>query len=86
MTTNTGEMKAKLEPRNAGIFAFVTTMYSSVPTPFMKSTVAGLILNRIGTRTDAPNMANKCWRLKGNDSISGGRSSTWITRRFIDCA
>ena len=52
--------KCKTEPRYAGAFPFVTTIKTSVPTPFIRSTIAGLIPNRNGTSTDAPNMANIC--------------------------
>jgi len=56
----------------------VTRMKSRVPSPFMKRTTAGLIPNRKGTSTDAPNMANMCWMLKGIRSRKGTLSSTWM--------
>ncbi|MNP44786.1 hypothetical protein D3C76_1386630 [compost metagenome] len=58
--------------------------YSKVPTPLNSNTVAGLILNKIGTSTVAPNMANRCWKLSGIVWSSGGRSLTPITRRVMD--
>ena len=54
----------------------VMKMYSSVPRPFMNRQVVGLTLNRKGTSTVEPNMANRCWMLRGMFNNSGGRSST----------
>lgn len=51
--------------------------------PLNSITVAGLILNRIGTNTVAPNMANRCWKLSGMVCSKGGRSLTPMTRRVI---
>src|SRR5699024_12226456 len=59
ITSRAGDRNAKLEPRYAGAFPFVIRINSSVPTPFIKSTTAGLIPNIKGTSTDAPNMANR---------------------------
>ena len=43
-----------------------------------KQTGCGLTLNKNGTSTVEPNMANKCCMLSGMFSARGGRSSTWI--------
>ena len=55
-----GARKAKLDPKYAGAFPFVTIIKISVPQPFIKRTIAGLIPKRKGTKTDAPNIANMC--------------------------
>ena len=57
---------------------FVMNRYSSVPIPFINRQVVGLTLNKNGTSTVEPNMANKCCMLSGMFSARGGRSSTWI--------
>ena len=44
----------------------------------MKRTIAGLIPNKNGTSTDAPNMANMCWMLRGIKRLKGTFSSTWM--------
>lgn len=54
-----------------------------MPTPLNNSTVAGLMWNRIGTSTVAPNMANRCCRLSGMVCSNGGRSLTPMARRVI---
>lgn len=46
------------------------------PRPFMNRQVVGLTLNKKGTNTVEPNMANRCWILNGILSSNGGRSST----------
>ncbi len=46
-------------------FFFVMKAYNKVPIPLKNKTVAGSIFKRIGTKTDDPNIANKCWTLKG---------------------
>ena len=76
MTIPAGARKAKLEPKYAGAFPLVIAINKSVPTPFINSTMAGLIPNKKGTSTDAPNMANICWMLNGIKSPRGTLSST----------
>ena len=76
MTSSAGLMKAKLEPRYAGLLPLVTKMKISVPMPFISSAMAGLIPSRYGTSTDALNMANVCWILRGIPFPRGTRSST----------
>ena len=44
----------------AGAFPFVIAIKSSVPRPFINSTIAGLIPKINGTKTEAPNIANIC--------------------------
>jgi hypothetical protein len=51
-------------------------MNSNVPRPFINRTTAGLMPNRKGTRTVAPNIANICCKLKGSSSEKGTFSST----------
>ena len=53
--------------------------------PFMSSTRAGStttlpaqVLKRMGTRMEAPNMAKRCWRLRGMPFRIGTFSSTWM--------
>ena len=75
---STGEMNAKLEPRYDGIRPLVMNRYSSVPIPFINRQVVGLTLNKNGTSTVEPNIANRCWILSGMFSARGGRSSTWM--------
>ncbi len=41
----------------------VIRMNKSVPIPFINSTTDGSAWNKIGTGTDAPNIAERCWRL-----------------------
>ena len=76
MTMVAGAMKAKDEPKYAGALPLVIRMNSSVPMPFMNSTIAGLMPNINGTSTDAPNMANMCWMESGTSSRGGTLSST----------
>ena len=38
---------------------------------------AKFILNKIGTKTLAPNIANVCWIESGNNNLNGNLSSTW---------
>jgi len=71
-----GARNAKLEPRYAGAFPFVIQIKSSVPTPFISRTMLGLMPNRIGTRTDAPNIAKTCWMDSGIILARGSLSST----------
>ena len=71
-----GPMNAKLDPRYAGAFPLVINMKSSVPIPFISSTVPGFIPNSIGTSTDAPNIAKVCCRLNGTSILNGTFSST----------
>ena len=52
--------EAKLLPRYAGAFPFVTAIKIRVPIPFIKRTIAGFIPKIIGTKTDAPNIAKVC--------------------------
>ena len=42
------------------------------------TTFPAQVLNRIGTSTEAPNMANRCWRLRGMPFRIGTFSSTWM--------
>ncbi len=49
MTSVAGAMKAKDEPRYAGALPLVIRMNSSVPMPFMNSTIAGLMPSMNGT-------------------------------------
>ena len=65
INANTGEIKAKLEPRYAGILPLHKNRYKSVPIPLNSRTVAGLTLNKIGTSTVEPNMAKRCCKLRG---------------------
>ena len=78
MTSRAGEIKAKLEPRYAGDFPFVTKIKISVPTPFISNAMAGLIPSKYGTSTDALNMAKVCWMLRGMPRFRGTLSSTCI--------
>lgn len=64
--------------RYAGALPFVIRINKSVPTPFIRRTMAGLIPNINGTRTEAPNMANMCWILRGINRLTGTLSSTWM--------
>ncbi|KAF5040560.1 hypothetical protein DSECCO2_532130 [anaerobic digester metagenome] len=57
----------------------------SVPMPFMSSTMAGSILNRVGTSTEAPNMAKRCCRLNGMPWSNGTFSSTWMILLLMNC-
>jgi hypothetical protein len=50
-----------------------------VPIPFISKTVEGFILNNTGTKIEAPNIANKCWKLNGMLTANGGLSFTCIT-------
>ena len=77
--SNTGDINAKLDPKYAGIFLFVMKAYNKVPIPLKNKTVAGSIFKRIGTKTDDPNIANKCWTLKGIAFFRGNLSSTPMT-------
>ena len=70
-------MKAKLDPRYAGILPLQTNKYSNVPIPFINKAVAGSTFNKYGTNTVEPNIANKCWKLSGNIRPQEGRS--WIS-------
>ena len=45
------------------------------------TTIPAFWLNRIGTRTEAPNIANRCCRLRGIPLSSGTFSSTWMIGR-----
>ena len=81
--SSTGEINAKLEPRYAGILPLQIKRYSNVPMPLNSRTVAGLMWNRTGTRTVAPNIANRCCKLSGIVCKSGGLSLTPIARRVI---
>ena len=45
---------------------------------FINSTMAGSIPKTDGTNTEAPNMANMCWMLRGMACRRGGRSLTWM--------
>ena len=56
----------------------VMKMNSSVPIPFMNSTIAGLMSNINGTSTDAPNMANICWMDSGTSRRGGTLSLSLI--------
>jgi hypothetical protein len=47
-----------------------------VPIPFMRRTIAGLIPKSIGTRIEAPNIAKRCWKLKGKPLT---RPTFWST-------
>lgn len=78
MTIPAGARNAKLEPKYAGAFPFVTAIKRRVPTPFMNNTIAGLIPKMKGTSTVAPNMANICWMLSGISRFTGTFSSTWM--------
>ena len=56
-----------LNPRNAGALPLHMNRYIKVPIPFIKRTKAGSItvlpaawLNKNGTKTEAPNIANRC--------------------------
>jgi len=70
--------KAKLEPKYAGAFPFVIKINNNVPIPFIKRTIPGLTLNRIGTKTEAPNIAKVCCKLKGISIEKGTLSLTPI--------
>ena len=54
----------------------VRKMNSKVPMPFMKRTMPEWMPNRMGTSTDAPNMAKTCWMLRGTSCAGGTFSST----------
>ena len=49
-----------------------------MPIPLKNNTVVGSILNISGTRTDAPNIANKCCMLNGMALTKGIFSFTSI--------
>ena len=69
-----GDRNAKLDPRYAGALPFVIRMNSSVPTPFIRSTMEAGIPKSIGTSTDALNIANVCCMLSGIHLPTGGLS------------
>ena len=71
-----GAINANDEPRYAGALPLVMRMNSSVPIPFMNSTIAGFILKMNGTSTDAPNIANICWMDSGTSRRGSTFSST----------
>lgn len=71
-------INAKLDPKYAGALAFVIRMNNRVPIPFINKTIPGFTLNNIGTKTDAPNIANVCCKLSGNNSAAGTLSLTPI--------
>ena len=55
-----GLIKAKDEPKYEGTFPFVIKMKTKVPIPLEIKAIAGLIPVSAGTKTVAPNIANKC--------------------------
>src|SRR5699024_4334137 len=71
-----GVINAKLEPKYAGIFAFVISIYNNVPMPdASKADDMGNPVKK-GTRTVDPNIANKCWVLKNAHCPNLGLSRT----------
>jgi hypothetical protein len=76
-------MKAKLEPRKAGALPLPMMMNKTVPIPFMKRAMAGLMPKSIGTRIEAPNMAKRCWKLRGRPLAKPTFSLTWMMGRDI---
>ena len=54
---------AKEEPRKTGTLNLVQQWNIKVPTPAENSASDGLRPVSKGTRTVAPNMANRCWML-----------------------
>ena len=59
-----GVMKAKLEPKYAGILALVMSMYNNVPIPDASNAAEIGSPVKNGTSTVDPNIANKCCKLK----------------------
>ena len=50
-------------------------MNKRVPTPFINNTIPASIPNKIGTNTDAPNIAKVCCKLSGINHFNGTFSS-----------
>ena len=59
-------MKAKLDPKYAGILALVQRIYTKVPTPELNKAILGFIPINKGTKTVEPNIVNKCWTDRSN--------------------
>ena len=84
-----GVIKAKLEPKYAGIFARVMSMYNKLPIPEASSAADIGICVKNGTSTVEPNIANKCWVLKNAHWEGFGlslTSSTGFAVRSNNCS
>ncbi|COS37314.1 Uncharacterised protein [Streptococcus pneumoniae] len=71
-----GVMKAKLEPKYAGILALVMSMYNNVPIPDASNAAEIGSPVKNGTSTVDPNIANKCCKLKNAHCAGFGLSLT----------